>query len=110
MTENDVNRAAERRAAALERLAEATGNLALAKANLLFEENALVLAGLEGANERARAARLYDGTEHERGVVAAAEAQVRIARLALDLADNELARLRLLLHLRLGNPADQEPP
>jgi hypothetical protein len=63
--------------------------------------------GLEGSNESTRRADLATKTEQERTDLATAEKALRNARLDLDLANNELERIRLILKLEesVGTPA-----
>lgn len=87
MTEADIIARVDRKERALKAAAAATEHVAAAKADLETLKHHHAAAGLEGSNDRQRAADLFAKTEPEREAVAAAERALRAAQLELDLAD-----------------------
>ena len=106
ITELTVNAAHGRKDRALVGVADALTALLQAKADLETLQVHYTNLGLEGTNDKARAAFLALKTQDEREAVAAAEAKLREEQLELDLANNDLARLRSLLQLLSVSPSD----
>ena len=89
--------------------ANAIEDLARAKTNLTANENACILAGLEGKNETERKAHLSKLTTNDQVHLENAETALRDAQLALTLArlDDQLARNLLQLHTHQTGGDDQ---
>lgn len=109
ITELAINAAHGRKDRALVAVARALTWVVNAKADLETLNAHYTNQGLEGTNDKARAANLATRNQPERDAVAEAEARLREEQLELDLSNNDLVRLRTLLQLLSVNLSDQKP-
>ena len=91
-----MNKAFAKRAAALTGVAAADDGLAKAKNELETASVFFTNQGLADNDEATRRAELAKKVADEKGVLEEAERTLRQAKLRLDLADNEVERLRVL--------------
>lgn len=103
---SDVEAAIARKEEALLSVYHATEKVFFAREALTRIELKVILNGLQGSNAEARKADLTLKTLIERSDVDDAEQGLRKARLQLELAENELLRVRYLLRLMVATATE----
>lgn len=88
MTELDRATAAQKEA--LEQLFDREADVRDSTRSLKERESELIIAGLEGSNDKQRAAYLFEATPDERGLVTLMEENAAKAKLELQKADLDL--------------------